>query len=234
MDTALDVGGALKRAALMEFNCIGGMYGTPSGTNLDVTILRSFTCRLPLLSLNVQISRENFLSVVLPKCGDILRELVLDTAHIAMTQNDILAISMYCTKLLVLQIRGGRVESPLTPIWRSLGSTFRGLHIGCDYSAAGSRFLDLVSAHDLVEHCVNLHYLGVQTLRYHHTVDILVALGSRIRVLGITAPSTAMHTDLRIWREMCEACTNLEAVHLALVAPLAIDILSVIRRKLFP
>ncbi len=202
VDTALHVGGALERVASMEFHGIGGLDGIPSVTNLDVEILRSLVSRLPLRSLDVQLPGENFLSDILLECVDELRELVLDTAYIAMTQNDILAISMYCTKLSRLQIRGTRIEGPLTPIWRSLGSTLTGIYIARDYSAAGYRFPDIASVHDLVKHCVNLDRVVVQTLNYH-TVDILVALGSRIRVLGIMSPSTVMHKDWGLWRIVC-------------------------------
>ncbi len=231
VDTVLEVGSTLERAALIEFHRIGGKYGIHPGNTPDVTILRSLVSRLPLRSLVLQLPGEYLLSSLLPTCGDELRELVLHTTHISMTQSDILAISTYRTKLTSLAIVGESVEGPLTPIWRSIGSTLTGLYIGCDYSAAGFRFLDLVSAHDLVEYCKNLHHVVVQTWNYH-IANILAALGSRIRVLGIKEPPYLTRADWHNWRKVYAACTNLQAIHSAVYGSFALDSLSLICTKL--
>ena len=80
-----------------------------------------------------------------------------------------------------------------------------------------------------MKHCVNLHRVDMSPLT-NEIADILIALGSRIRVLGIGHDYIA---NFERWREVYRACTNLEAVHLAAHGfHRVIDILSMMRAKL--
>ncbi len=229
VNTALDVGGALKRAALMEFDIIGGEDGIPPGGTLDVTILRPLVYRLPLRRLVLKLREEELLPDLLRGCGAELRDLVLSTESIVVTENDIFAILTYCTKLSSLAIRGGYIESTLTPIWRSLGSTLTRIYIGRYHSDFGNGIVDVISVANLVEHCVNLYHVDVKELS-PEVADVLIVLGSRIRVLGIEDPS---YTTNSYWGQVYGACTNLEAVHLALYyCAEATDVLSLMSSKL--
>ncbi len=221
MNTALDVGGALERAALMEFNIVGGEYGILSDSTVDVRTVQRLVYRLPLCKLVLKISREGLLPDLLRVCGAELRELVLDVQEILFMKADILAISTDCTKLSSLKIHGRRIEGALAPIWRSLGSTLTHIYIG-DYS---STFDDVISVALLVQHCLNLYRVDVETVN-NENIRILIALSSRIRVLGIEN-----HSFTTQWCRMYRACTNLEAVHLASHGSEAIGILDLMRTK---
>ena len=246
VNTALDVGGALGRAASLIFNGIGGKNGFPLDPCLDVTIIRPLVHRLPLLKLELQLPgrlvwictpkgmiREfrgvNLLSQLLPGCGAGLRELVLDTERIVVMENDILAISTHCTKLSSLAIRGRRIEGVFAPIWRSLGRTLARIYIGRYYSVFGERDLNVISVPDLAQHCVNLHRVDMKKLG-GETTGMMVALGSRVRVLSIEDPSHRMNT---CWRQVFGACTSLKAIHSALYdSAVAPDVFSSMRTKL--
>ncbi len=118
MNTAQDVGGALGRAALMEFDNIGGMNGitTPLVTTLEVSTFRPLVYRLPVRRLVLQLSERKLwsftpkgmfrdfrevelLADLLRGCGADLRELVLDTSAIEVTEKEILAIATHCKKI---------------------------------------------------------------------------------------------------------------------------------------
>ncbi len=77
----------------------------------------------------------------------------------------------------------------------------------------------------MASHCVNVYHVHVEELN-NAVADVLIALGRRIRVLSFeeeTVPSIAW------WREVCSACTNLEAVHFTLRSPeQVVDVLSLI------
>ncbi len=222
VNTALDVGGAFARAATLEFHSIGGKDGIPLGNFYDASILRSLVYRLPLHRLVLKLSRREVLPDLLHGCGAELREIVLYARATVVTEPCIQAISTHCMKLSSLAIHGYRVEGTLTPIWRSLGATLTRIHI-C------SGILGVISTPDLVEHCVNLHRVDMRTVK-HEVADVLVALGSRIRVLDIGYQSVL---NIAPWRKVYRACTNLEAVHLELFSSEeAIDLLSLMRMKL--
>ncbi len=213
VNTALDVGRALARAAVMEFRIIGGMNGVglPPLFALDVSILRSLVCRLPLHKIVFQFPSRPFwrftpketfhkvhahtlLSDLLRGCGAELRELVLDTVLVDVTEKEILAISTHCAKLSSLAIRSSRLKGSLTPIWRSLGSTLTRLYISRYTSNLDEKVRNVISVGDLVEHCVNLCRVDMYELDYE-TADIVVPLGIRIRVLSIEQPSFRDHGD---------------------------------------
>ncbi len=63
VNIALDVGGALGRAVLMEFRIIGGVngIGIPPVAALNVSILRRLVYRLPLLRLVLEIRQDESL-----------------------------------------------------------------------------------------------------------------------------------------------------------------------------
>ncbi len=229
VNTALDVGGGLARAALSEFQSIGGKDGIPLDADADASILCPLVHRLPLQRLVLKLDGGHLLPDLLRGCGAELRELVVNTGWTVITETDILAISTRCTKLTYLAIRGYHFESPLTPIWRSLGSTLTRIYIGWYFSSFGHGILGIISVPDLVQHCVNLHHVDVLTLN-HVIANVLVALGSRIRVLGI---EDKLVSSIAPWRKVYKACTNLETVHLKLhSSEQAIDVLSSMRTKL--
>ncbi len=116
-------------------------------------------------------------------------ELVLNPVWTVITKSDVLAIFARCTQLSLLAIYGNRVEGTLAPIWRSLGSTLTQIYIGYNSPACGYGILDIVSAPDLVEHCVNLYRIDVERLSYE-IADVLIALGSRLRVLATAGLSS--------------------------------------------
>ncbi len=226
VNNVLDVRGVLGRAALMEFNSIEDMNGIGISpvTALDLSISLPLAYRLPLRRLVLEFREEESLPDLIRGCGAELRKLVLDTANSVMTEKSILAISTHCTKLSSLAIRGWRMESTLTPIWRSLGSTLTRIYIGRYDCALGQ---NAISVPDLVEHCVNLSRVDVERMD-DETADILVALGRRIRVLDIEKP---LFDSPPLWDKLYEACTNLEALHLAVSGTDAIDTLSLMRAK---
>ena len=233
VNTALDVGGALARAATQEFHNLGVDDGDEDGVPIDdvmnTPISRSLVHRLSLRRLVLELPAEEALPDLLRGCGSRLRELVLDTCNTVFTKSDGFAISTYCTNLSLLAIHTERVEGTLAPIWRSVGSTLTQLSIDCDYGAARYRILEIISVPDLVEHCVNLR--SVRVLEFNDiTADLLAALGSRIHVLNVgydSAPSAAM------WHEVYRACTNLKAVHLSTdSSEEVVDVLSIMPTKL--
>ncbi len=232
VNTALNVGGALARAASLEFHSIGGDDGIPLDATLDASILRPLVHRLPLRRLVLKLDEGQVLPDLLRRCGGGLRELVLDTGWTVVTETDIAAISTHCTKLSSLLIRGNHVEGTLQPIWRALGSTLTRIYIGSYYShyyPLGDEFLHTISVRNLVNHCVHLRRVDVKDLN-HQTVRVLVALGSRIRVLGI---DDELVSSVASWRKVYRACKNLEVVHLKLHScAKAIDVLSLMRMKL--
>ncbi len=229
VNTTLDVGGALGRAALMEFNIVGGENGIPPG-NLDLTILRPLVYRLALRRLVLRISRNagvDLLTYIIPGCGAELRELVLDYGNMMMTENEVVAISKHCTKLSWLEIGGRCIQGTLAPIWCSLGPTLTRIYIGRQY---GRNVWDVFSVPDLVKHCVNLYRVDVKVMDYEMS-RILATLGSRIRVLSVEQRYS--YASISHWHTVYEACTNLEAVHLSLHSPRgASDILSLLSTKL--
>ncbi len=231
VNIALDVGGALARAALLEFRGVGGKDGIPIRAVLNVSILRPLLNRLVLHRLVLQLRGDKVLPDLLRGCGAELMELVLRARGTMVTEADILAISSHCTKLESLEIRGTQVEIPLAPIWRSLGSTLTRIFL-CSYchtSGSGYRILDVMSVHDMAEHCVNLRRVDAEKLMYH-IAYILIALGTRIRVLSIEDDSDS---SIVPWREVYGACTNLKAVSLTLHSSVqAIDVLSLMHTKL--
>ncbi len=81
---------------------------------------------------------------------------------------------------------------------------------------------------DLVEHCVNLYRVDVESMDSEIT-DILIVLGSRIRVLTI---EERLFYSYHLSDELYKACTNLEAVHLGFHGLYVIDTFSSIRTKL--
>ncbi len=229
VNTALDVGGALARAASLEFQSIGGTDGIALDADDDASILRPLVHRLPLRRLVLELPGEDVLPGLLRRCGAGLRELVLDAGWTVVTKTDILAISTRCTKLSYLAIHGNHVAGTLTPIWRALGSTLTRIYIGWYFSAFGHGILGTISVPDLVEHCVNLRRVDVLSLT-HAIADVLVALGSRIRFLSV---EDELVINTAPWREVCRACTNLEAVHLKLHrSAKAVDVLSLMRARL--
>ncbi len=221
VNTVLNVGGALARAALSEFHGIGGKDGVPFDTDDDASILRPLVYRLPLRRLTLKLPGEKVLPDLLRRCGAELREMVLYGTVFRRT--DILAVSTQCTKLSSLAIHGNRVEGTLAPIWRSIGFTLSRIHI-C------RKILGAIAGPYLVRHCLMLRRVDVLSLN-DVIADVLVALGSRIRVLGIGCQSD---TTIAPWLKVCDACTNLEAVHLALEGSSeeAINILTLMRTKL--
>ncbi len=230
VNTVLDVGGALARAALSEFHSIGG-DGIPIETTLAPPVFHPLVCRLPLRRLVFEFGESKVLSNFLRDCGAKLKELVVDARWAVVTEADIFAISTYCTRLSLLAIRGNCVEGTLASIWRSLGSTLTRVYIGCYYSTSGYRIANIISLPNLVENCVTLHRVDVQRL-YKAITDVLVALGSRIRVLSVE-DEFVLRTGS--WREVLRACTNLEAVYLKIPrynSEESIDVLSSMRTKL--
>ncbi len=227
VNTALDVGGALRRAASLEFGAIGGDDGIPLYGDADASTFRSLVHRLHLHRLVLELGGGRVLTDVLLGCGAELRELDLDAKMTVVPKADIVAISTHCKRLSSLAIRGHRVEGTLAPIWRSLGSTLTRIYISCYCSRYGIG--DVISVPDLVQHCVNLRHVDVEELN-HAVANVLIALGSRIRVLVIVdkiVPSCVP------WREVYSACTNLEAIHLGLdCSAQAIDVLSLMRTKI--
>ncbi len=231
VNAALDVGGALACVASLEIRRIGGDDGIPIDTTLDASILRALVHRLPLHRLVLELDGGLLLPDLLYGCGAELRELVLYPRDTVITGTDVLAISTHCTKLASLAIHGYRFEGTLAPIWRSLGSTLTRIYIDRYYQPSDSdiEMRGLVAVPDMVEHCVNLRRVDVLVFLDPLT-DVLLALGSRIRVLTITV---GVLLSISRWHEMYRACTNLEAVHLRLrgFEPI-IDILSLLRTKL--
>ncbi len=73
------------------------------------------------------------LSDLLRGCGPELREFVLYAWGTEVTEDDNLAISTHCTNLSSLAIHSNRVESPVAPIWRSIGSRLTRVNIGNYY-----------------------------------------------------------------------------------------------------
>ncbi len=229
VNTALDVGGALARAASLEFRSIGGRVGVPLDSPHDASILRPLVHRLSLHRLVLKLDGGQALPDLLRRCGAELRELDLDAYGTAVTEADILAISAHCTNLSSLAIDGNRFEGMLTPIWRSIGSTLTRIYFGHYNCAFGNGIVDAISVPDFVEHCVNLRRVDVGMLN-HAYADVLIALGSRIRVLNI---EDELDSDFAPWRDVFAACTNLEEVHLALDdSDEAIDALALMRLKL--
>ncbi len=144
-------------------------------------------------------------------------------------ETDVLAITTHCTKLSSLAIYGNRIEGTLAPIWRSLGSTLTRIHIGCYYPPIGFGIVEIIAAAALMEHCVNLYRADVEKLD-DAVADVLVAFGSRIRVLNVR---NEFSSNIARWHEVCRACTNLEVVHLTLHgSQLAIGIFRLMRTKL--
>ncbi len=184
VNTALDVGGALARAASLEFRSIGREDGIPLHGDVDASIFRSLVHRLHLRRLVLELGGGHALPDVLRGCGAELRELDLHYNITLVTKADISAISTHCKKLSSLAIRGCLVEGTLAPIWRSIGSTLTRIYFGCYNCGFGNGIADFISASDMVEHCVKVHQVDVEELN-HAVADVLVALGSRIRVLVI-------------------------------------------------
>ncbi len=230
VSTVLGVGGALARVASQEFRIVGGEDGIPLHANLDASILCSLVHRLPLHRLVLKLNGGLVLPNLLDGCAPELKELVVDARGSVVTEIDILSISIHCTKLSYLAIHGNHVAGTLTPIWRSLGSTLTRIYIGWYFSEFGYGIVDTISVPDLVKHCVNLRHVDVLTLN-EEIADVLVALGSRIRVLGI---EDELVSGIALWRKVCRACTNLETVHFALDRSSAQTngVLSLIRTKL--
>ena len=229
LNTALDIGGALARAASLEFQSIGGKDSVPLDTFLDASILRPLVHRLPLRRLVLKLAGGQLLPDLLRGCGAELREIVLDAGLTVVMETDIFAIATHCRKLSSLAIHGNHVEGTLAPIWRSLGSTLTRLYIYSYYSTLGHGVLRTISVPTLVKHCVNLRRVDLEKLDDSMAV-VLVALGSRLRVLGI---ENELVRRIAAWRRVCGACTNLEAVHLELTRSTeAVDVLSLIRAKL--
>ena len=229
VNTALNVGGALARAASYEFHSIGGKDGIILDADADAAILSPLFYRLHLRRVVIKLPRQDVLPGLLRGCGAELRELVVNAGWTVITETDILAISTRCKKLSYLAIHGNHVAGTLSPIWRSLGPSLKRIYIGWYFSGFGHGILGTISVLDLVVHCVNLHRVDVLTLNNGIT-DILVALGSRIRVLGIEDEYVLHNAP---WREVHSACTNLEAVHLKLRnSAKAINVLSLMRGKL--
>ncbi len=227
--TALNAGGALARTALLEFQSVGGKDGIAHDPTLDASILRSLVYRLPLRRLILKFDGNQALPDLLRGCGAELRELALNAGSTAITKTDILAICTHCTKLASIAIHGIYLKSPLAPIWRSLGSTLTRVHIGDYYSNFVYGIEGNLSVADLVRHCVNLRHLDMLTLN-PMTEDVLVALGSRIRVLRI---KNEIDVHIDVWHEVLRACTNLEAVELSLpISEEVTDVLSLMRTKL--
>ncbi len=227
--STLEVGGALARVASFEFRRIGGDDGIPMRNYFGELFLRPLVYRLPLQRLVYRPLGKDALPDLLRGCGSELREFVLEGKGYGTRETDILSISTYCTKLSSLAIHGTRVEGTLVPIWRSLGSSLTRVYIGCYYRPLDHGVLDIVSIHDLAQHCVNLRRVDVKTLN-DEIAEILVALGGRIRVLGVVFQSVA---NAAAWGKVYKACTNLEAVHLALDPSVqAIEVLSLMRTKL--
>ncbi len=230
VNAALDVGGALARAASLEFRSIGGRDGNSLNTTYNASIWCPLVYRLPIHRLVLNVGGGQALPGVLRGCGAELRELELDHGWTVITETDILAISTCCAKLSSLAIRGYYFEGPLAPIWRSLGSTLTRIYTGRYYIPAfGYEIDDIISATDLVEHCVHLDHVDVNQLN-DPIANVLIDLGSRIRVLNI---ENDLSSSIAQWREVCRACTSLEAVHLGLdISAEAIDALSLVRTKL--
>ncbi len=229
VQNVLDVGGALAHAASLEFHSIGGKHGIHIDIAVDTWVLRILAHRLPLRRLVLKLPREELLPELLRGCGAELREIDLDAEDTVVTETDVFAISTNCTNLSSLAIRGNYVESTLTSIWRSLGSTLTQVYIGCNYSAVGYGMLRVISVPDMVEHCVNLRRVDVEKLN-DATADILVALGGRIRVLSV---GEQVVDGLAPWQKVYRACTNLEAIHLELTcSEQAIQVLSLMPTKL--
>ncbi len=145
VNTALDVGGALARAASIELRSIGGDDGFRLDTVVDDSILqlRPLVYRLRLHRLVLDLPAEDKLLDLLRGCAAELREFYLYSWRNSVTKNDIHAISTHCTKLSSLTITVRRAESPLAPIWRSLGSTLTRIHIS-------RRLISAFSVRDLV------------------------------------------------------------------------------------
>ncbi len=227
--TAVDVGGAFAHAASSEFNSIGGDGGIRLGSSADDLMFRPLFYRLPLLRIDLQLLEDNVLPDILRGCGAELRVLVLDPPSAGITKTDILAISTHCRRLSSLAIRCSNFEAPLTPIWRSLGSTLTRIYFGFYYATSDSEILRTVSLPDLTEHCVNLRRVDVLTMN-HALAVVLVALGSRIRILGV---EDELGKSIASWRAVFMVCTNLEGVHLKLRKPAkAVRTLDLVRAKL--
>ena len=161
-------------------------------------------------------------------CGSELRELVVKGC--LTKESDILAITTHCTKLSSLAIHGNQFEVTLAPIWRSLGSTLTRIFIGTYIILPTLELtVNVISVPDLVEHCGYLHRVDIEHLD-DDKADILIALGSRIRVLDV---GLRLDPNITSWRKVCKSCTNLETIHLAVCSSAeAIDLLSLIRTKL--
>ncbi len=198
--TALDVGGALARAASHEFHGIGIKDGIHWDTadNVSMLLLCPIIHRLALHRLVLRLDGGLILPDVLRGCGAELKELGLDGRGTVVKETDILAVSTYCTNLSSFAIQNSTSESPLGPIWRSLGSNLTRIFI-CP------RILDAFSVSQLMNHCVNLHHVVLGPLN-GEIVDILLAIGSRIRVLGI---GHNFISNVEQWRELYQTCTNL-------------------------
>ena len=213
INTVLDVGGVLARAASLEFHSVGSEDGISFYADVDALISCPLLHRLTLHRLVLELCVDGVLPDLLRGCGAELRELVLNTKSSVLTQNDILAISAHCMKLSSLTIRAHQVEGTLRPIWRSLGYVLTQIYIGSYNSDDGYGIRRIIAIPDLVERCVNLCRVDVQSLN-DEIADALVALGCRIRVLGIEDQNIA---QFALWHKVLRACTNLEAVHLCCV-----------------
>ena len=235
VDTALDVGGALARAGSKEFHSIGGEDGIRIWRVRDVRCLSRLVYRLPVhrLVFELRLLGNDPLDGLLRGYGAELRELVLRAKGAVVTKTDILDISTHCRRLSSFAVHDGLVDSPLTPMWRTLGSTLTRISIGwyAQYSASGYGFLDIMSVPDMARHCLNLRRVDVGKLNIA-LGEVLTALGSRIRVLSFEDDNKSTW-NLTPWHEVFSACTNVEAVHLRLnnISLQAVNILSLTRRK---
>ncbi len=213
----------------MEFHSIGGDDGILFDALRDESILRPLVDRLSLCRLVLKVYEKGLLPDLLRVCGAGLRELVLESECATLRKNDILAISAHCTKLSLLAIHSRRVEGTLAPIWRSLGSTLTHIYFHHHLFTAAYESVDIISVSDLMKHAVNPLRIDMQMLN-DAAANVLIALGSRIRVLGFAHQSVVGTAP---WREVYRGCTNLEAVHLALYPfEESVDVLSLMRTKL--
>lgn len=226
--TALDVGGGLARAARFEFHRLGGKDSIEIDMILDASILRPLVHRLPLHRLVLNLGRHQLLPDLLRGCGGQLKELILEASSSVVTEMEVNAVSTHCTQLSSFVLRTNHVEGTLIPIWRSLGSTLEHIYLDVYYSPLGRGALQIISVSNLVQHCVKLKRVDVNTLR-HGIADVLIALGKRVRVLKV---EREVRNNPILWRKVFRSCTNIDVVLADIMGSNgAIDILSIIRAK---
>ncbi len=81
VDTTVDVGGALARAAIVEFIRFGGTDGIPLRSISDLVCLRRLVYKLPARRLVVQHRVNNFFRDLIRGCRAESRDLVLDARY---------------------------------------------------------------------------------------------------------------------------------------------------------